>query len=189
MQTLPPVHALGQRHPLGQLAHDDDQAHTAEVAAHHGKRHVLNQLANAQQTKRNLHQATDERHQEQGEHHSAYARALLRHLNGQRRQHRSGWCTRCRDEPLRATKGGSNQTQCSHTQHARQRTFGTKLSTKRRKDGHAKRYGRWQRHQHGGKAAPNIARQVGAGLCQLRSHHLQRLSPCDVSNSVTQRTD
>ena len=165
MQALPPVHALGQRHPLGQLAHDDDQAHTAEVAAHHGKRHVLDELTNAQQTKRNLHQAAHKRYQEQGEHHGPHTRALLRHLNGESRQHSGRRRTGCRDEALRATKRGRNQTQRSDAQHASQRTLGTKLSAQRREDGHAKCNGRRQCHQHGGKPAPNVARQIGARKC------------------------
>ena len=166
-ENLQPVHLEIDPGELWDLAADDDQADPGEVATDHRVRNVANQPSDAGQADQYLDAAGQNAEHGQHQDDAAGGDPLAHHLDGERRENRRGGGARGADQPVRAAERRGNEAESHGAEDPGQGTEGRVMRGDGTIDGDTEGHRGRQGDQHGGKAAPNIARIVFPGSSQF----------------------
>jgi hypothetical protein len=173
-QRSPPVQVAPDAQQLGNLAADDDQPDTGQVAADHRVGDVLDELPHTQQAQPDLQQAGQHADQHQQQHDDARVVATAHHVERKRREHRGGGRARCADQSGRAAERRGDGADQHRADDAGERTVHGVLGSQGGEDRDAKADGRRQGHQHRGQTSPQVAlagtqQQAAQGSRGIRS--------------------
>ena len=152
------MRALWKTQQLGQLSHGDNQGDAGEVAAYDLIRNELDEAPDLQHAEDELEERRDECSEtEQGNDTIGRHVALGGESGGKSRENGSGRRARGGDEATVAADNGGDDAQCRRAEYAGEGAGSCLIGSDGAIDEDAERDGGWQRDEHRGQPAPEIA--------------------------------